>query len=288
MGYESLANNTTGSNNTAVGRNAGPNSEALDNTTAIGNGAITTASNQIRIGNSSVTSIGGQVSWSTLSDGRFKRDIREDVSGLDFLNQLKPVSYIIDRRAIESFLGLQDNVNSRPPSMRENRQTGFVAQDVEALIKKSGFVFNGVEAPQNDKDHYSIRYAEFVVPLVKAVQELSAIVEDQQKQIDLLTKMLSTTEFKDEEQASGLELHQNQPNPFQRDTKITMLIPEEVQVATLYVYDLQGKKVEKVEVNERGSASVVIEGGRLSSGIYLYTLIGDGQPTEVKRMILTD
>ncbi len=53
--------------------------------------------------------------------------------------------------------------------------TGFVAQDVEAVAKKLNYDFDGVDAPKNEKDPYGIRYAEFVVPLVKAVQELVQI-----------------------------------------------------------------------------------------------------------------
>ena len=76
--------------------------------------------------------------------------------------------------------------------------------------------------------------------------------------------------------------------PFQKDTRKEMEIPEEVNLATLYIYDLQGKTIEKQIITGRGATSVTVEGGRLSSGIYLYTLIGDGKATEVKRMILTD
>jgi hypothetical protein len=38
--------------------------------------------------------------------------------------------------------------------------------------QRLGFDFSGVEKPKNEKDLYGLRYAEFVVPLVKAVQEL--------------------------------------------------------------------------------------------------------------------
>jgi trimeric autotransporter adhesin len=87
-----LDGNTTGNFNTALGYNAGPSSSnpGFSNTTAIGYLAMPTTPGQVRIGNTSVSSIGGQVSWSTLSDGRFKRDIREDVSGLEFINKLRP------------------------------------------------------------------------------------------------------------------------------------------------------------------------------------------------------
>jgi predicted transcriptional regulator len=51
--------------------------------------------------------------------------------------------------------------------------TGFIAQEVEQAAKDINFKFDGVHHPENDNDTYSIAYAEFVVPLVKAVQELN-------------------------------------------------------------------------------------------------------------------
>ncbi len=53
-------------------------------------------------------------------------------------------------------------------------QTGFIAQEVEKAAKELGFDFSGVDKPKNENDYYGLRYAEFVVPLVKAVQELDA------------------------------------------------------------------------------------------------------------------
>src|SRR5690606_15398950 len=100
-GFNALNSNTTGSHNTAVGRRAlfvnstgnyntavgssagpGPGFDNLANTTALGYGAQTTASNQVRIGNSSVTSIGGYAPWSNLSDERFKTNIQAEIHGL--------------------------------------------------------------------------------------------------------------------------------------------------------------------------------------------------------------
>jgi len=62
----------TGDYATAVGYNTDATHE---NSTALGNGAQATAANTIRIGNASVTSIGGQVGWTTVSDKRDKKDI---------------------------------------------------------------------------------------------------------------------------------------------------------------------------------------------------------------------
>ena len=63
-------------------------------------------------------------------------------------------------------------------------RTGFIAQEVEAAAKKVGFDFDGVSTPENETDLYGIRYAEFVVPLVKAMQEQQEMIDGQQEVID--------------------------------------------------------------------------------------------------------
>lgn len=125
-----------------------------------------------------------------------------------------------------------------------------------------------------------------------AIQELTQQTRDLKKMLDeqqqLISSLLQTKIESLGSEESGLKLHQNQPNPFQRDTKITMEIPQKVNQAVLYIYDLQGKIAGQQTVPGRGTTSVIIEGGRLNSGMYLYVLIGDGKATEAKRMILTE
>ena len=283
-GILSLDDNESGSLNSAFGAFAGPTLSNLTNTTALGYFAKPTASNQVRIGNNNVTSIGGKVSWSTLSDGRFKREVREDVSGLEFIKQLRPVSYVVDDQAINKFLRIPDhNVpQDNPARTVVTRQTGFIAQEVEAVIKKTGFVFGGVEAPQNDGDHYSIRYAEFVVPLVKAVQELSKEIEALKQQL-AEAKITNVTELNDK-----AILFQNTPNPSSGDTEIRMSVPEEVAQASVIVYNLEGKQLKAFPIHGRGNVTVKILAHELSSGMYLYALINDGKIIDTKRMILTE
>ncbi|MBC7776696.1 MAG: hypothetical protein H7246_14780, partial [Phycisphaerae bacterium] len=50
-------------------------------------------------------------------------------------------------------------------------------QEVEAAAKEVGYDFSGVDAPKNEHDVYGLRYAEFTVPLVKAVQEQQVQIE---------------------------------------------------------------------------------------------------------------
>src|SRR4030095_12234410 len=96
VGTFSLFNNVTGNSITAIGFGADVGADNLTNATAIGEGAIVDASNKVRIGNGAVTVIEGQVPFTTPSDGRFKFNVREDVKGLDFIMQLRPVTYQFD------------------------------------------------------------------------------------------------------------------------------------------------------------------------------------------------
>jgi hypothetical protein len=296
IGDLAMRANISGSVNTAIGYNAGTIEGYVQNSTAIGNNATVTASNQIRLGNSAITSIGGQVSWSTLSDGRFKKDIKEDVSGLDFIAKLRPVSYTVDKDAVDNFLRIPDSLrnNSEASRKKVSRQTGFVAQEVEEVVKKTGYVFHGVEAPQNDNDHYSIRYAEFVVPLVKAVQELNTRLETKlekyETEIEELKEQLKAFEGISAGGALSEKetvLYQNNPNPFSVDTEIRMTLADEVISATVVVYNLEGKQLKDFRVQGRGKTSVKISGSELNAGMYLYALLVDGKVVDTKRMILT-
>jgi hypothetical protein len=179
-GSYALSSNSDGSYNTALGYSANSVGTTYNNSTGLGYNADCTASNQVRVGNSTVTEIGGVVNWSVLSDGRFKSEVREDVVGLEFVKALRPVTYHQDLRAIDDWWAAE--YGERDTSlMQQNwitgksaiRYSGFIAQEVEETAKTLGYDFSGVDAPKNDKDFYGLRYSEFTVPLVKAVQELA-------------------------------------------------------------------------------------------------------------------
>jgi hypothetical protein len=204
IGRGAMQLNTTGAGNTALGLSAGSFNNANDYCTFIGydadqssgsnyTGSVAlgynsriTASDQVRIGNSSTSSIGGYAPWSNLSDGRFKKNISEQVKGLDFIMALRPVTYNIDVNQLATYLkedmykDKTGNILAKPVNERVKQErneeslvlhTGFVAQEVEAAAKKLNYDFSGVDKPKNATDLYALRYSEFVVPLVKGMQE---------------------------------------------------------------------------------------------------------------------
>ncbi|WP_159778401.1 tail fiber domain-containing protein [Flavobacterium sp. 9AF] len=219
LGVESLFSATSANRNTAIGSNAlhenisasfstalGANafySGNYSNSVAIGDATVVSANNQIRMGDAGVTSIGGFANWTNVSDKRFKKNIQENVPGLAFVTQLKPVTYSLDLDAIHGYLKTPDTIRKVEIELEKKKeiQTGFIAQEVEAVANELGFVFSGIDKPKNDTDYYGLRYAEFVVPLVKAVQEQQIMIQEQQNKIKSLEERLSKIEslLKDKE-----------------------------------------------------------------------------------------
>jgi hypothetical protein len=187
FGHWAGQHNTTGGSNTYIGAGAdGTIPGVLNNATAIGYHALATADDQVRIGNQYVTSIGGYAEWSNISDERFKKDVQSNVKGLDFIMKLNPVTYNLDVRKLLQFLNIEE-VNEKAIAGKESiLQSGFLAREVEQAARESGYDFSGVDRPQNENDFYGLRYAEFVVPLVKAVQEQQVIIEELKKEIEAL------------------------------------------------------------------------------------------------------
>jgi galactitol-specific phosphotransferase system IIB component len=152
--------------------------ESYTNSTGIGYNAQPGASNTVRIGDGFVTSIGGYAAWTNLSDGRFKTNVKENVAGIDFIMKLRPVTYNLDMNAIAKFNNTPDSL--RLPESEKLKgteiQIGFIAQEVEQAAQSLGFDFHGVDKPKNETSHYGLRYAEFVVPMVKAMQEQQVVI----------------------------------------------------------------------------------------------------------------
>src|SRR5262249_1196260 len=95
IGVGALAGNTTGGNgsfasagNTAIGAAADVSAGNLFNATAIGAGAIVDANNKVRLGNTAVTVMEGQVAFTASSD-RTKKENFKPVDGEAVLGKIR-------------------------------------------------------------------------------------------------------------------------------------------------------------------------------------------------------
>jgi hypothetical protein len=147
----------------------------------------------VRLGNASVSVIGGYSNWSNFSDRRLKTNIQENIIGLEFIKKLRPVSYNYNMDAIARFENTPDSLRLREAERLKAQeiQTGFIAQEVEAAANAVGFDFHGVVKPYDANGTYALRYAEFVVPLVKAMQEQQDLIDTQQEELIALRKEIA-------------------------------------------------------------------------------------------------
>lgn len=205
-GLSGLFRNTTGNFNTTLGSLADVSIGSLDYATAIGFGALVNASNKVRIGGTTVTVIEGQVPFSSPSDGRYKFNIRNDVSGLDFIMRLRPITYQFDVKRFDenlrSSLSGKENYNVIEASYKEAsaiRRTGFIAQEVEKAASETGYEFSGLIKPKSEKEYYGLSYESFVGPLVKGMQEQQLEITAQNKKIEDLEKKLAEMQKQMEE-----------------------------------------------------------------------------------------
>ncbi|MFM2394263.1 MAG: hypothetical protein RLZZ546_2245, partial [Bacteroidota bacterium] len=111
--------------------------------------------------------------------------------GLDFIKKLRPVTYNLNVEGLNEKLNSPQQESSRSQNAKNQQLlSGFIAQEVELAANQLGYEFSGVDKPQNEGDLYGLRYAQFTVPLVKAVQEQQAQIESLKEENDLLKNQL--------------------------------------------------------------------------------------------------
>jgi hypothetical protein len=106
------------------------------------------------------------------SDQNEKNTITDSDLGIDFIKRLTPKSYIFNGKTRTHY--------------------GLIAQDVETVLTDinkpasgfAGFIKSDIsEAEDGSEYKYGLRYTEFVAPLIQAVKDQQAIIEDLQARI---------------------------------------------------------------------------------------------------------
>ena len=168
VGNASLFNNISGIGNSSLGHQSGFNITTGNYNTAIGYDAQVpdgTLSNQVQIGNDNVTYAGVKVSWTYGSDRRLKSNILNSNLGLNFISKIRPVSY------------------TRNSDVKQKPEYGFIAQEIEDVLKESGIDNSGM-ITVNDDGIYGLRYNDLFAPMVKAIQELKTENDELIKEIE--------------------------------------------------------------------------------------------------------
>ena len=156
--------------------------------------------------------------------------------------------------------------------MFKKRHYGLVAQELEKIYPDLVY--------ENDNGYLSINYTELIPLLIQSIKELKEEVD----RLSLSARSATSTErINDFSQAV---LYQNAPNPFSERTEIKFSLPVNASRAYIYIFNMQGTLIKQIQVN-RNQSSVIINGSELTAGMYLYSLIVDGNEIDTKKMILT-
>ena len=176
------ANNWHGSGNIQIGKGAGFLNLTSTNRIVIGTGLYGDNNDRtVSIGDNTgyvYASYASSASWTQTSDERLKKNIADDSLGLSFINDLRTVTY-----KWKPISELDDSVIRKDPvtgesvqGEKDTEQTfhGLIAQEVKTAMDNAGCTTFDGWTEENDSGIQGVSREQFVIPLIKAVQELSA------------------------------------------------------------------------------------------------------------------
>lgn len=203
------------------------------------------------------------------SDARLKENLKK-ITNFDDIYNLTSYSYnLTDKLNAEPINNSIDNDKYETPVY-----FGLLAQELQKIYPEL--------VSENEHGYLSVNYIGLIPVMIEALKK-------QKEQIDDLQNMLTANKSDFGQSSSNKSvLFQNTPNPFSDETKISYFIDESSINADIYLYDLQGKQLKRLEIKNKGNGSFTVNSFDLDAGIYLYTLIVDGEEVESKRLILTD
>lgn len=209
--------------------------------------------------------------YNTLADSRLNKNSKQLEDGtLDKLMQMSVLRYELEQFEV-------DNGNSA-------KSLGYYNDD-SGILEKEHFGLSGQEiraiypnlVSENQDGYLSINYVEMVPLLIQSIQELKS-------ELDALK---ATTSVQSRVPDNAVVLYQNTPNPFNETCIIKCTIPQTVKDASFYLYDYNGRQLQSRPITERGDVQIAVESTSLEAGIYLYSLVIDGNLVDTKRMVLT-
>ncbi len=213
------------------------------------------------------------------SDQRLKKNIVDMNYGLKEVLQLNPISYQYNGKG-----GIK-NI--------DRKQYGLKAQELQKVAPElvSTFIheIEDKETKVIDSEEYlMIEESAIKYMLMNAIQEQQAQIESLKSDIQKLEKsnksdigFTETGLIKDQ-----AILKQNIPNPFSKITRIEYHLPESSKTANIKVFNLTGKELKSFELINKGDSQIELNLSDLSNGMYIYSLVVDGQIVESKQMIL--
>ena len=160
------------------------------------------------------------------------------------------------------------------------RHYGVSAQELQELYPD--LVLEGQDG------YLVVNYVELVPILIRSIQELKQELDEVKGQDNARITRSESDNEKEISFASSSDniLYQNSPNPFKEQTVIRFKLANNVQDASICFFDMNGRLLKKLPISS-GMESVSIGGYELGEGMFLYSLIVNGQEIDTKKMVIT-
>lgn len=208
-----------------------------------------------------------------VSDARVKKDVADVKDGLLSLTQLRPVTYRWASPSIADGTVAMEKL--KYGSDEHELQYGFIAQEVEEIFPDM--------VSTDSAGNKAINYTSLIPILVKSVQELQEQISMQASVIDNLNSRVAMQ--------SSMEILQERiiscsPNPTHGEMTISYSLLPRTTDARILVTNLVGTAVLSVECNILDT-SVDLNLGGVVSGVYLATLICNGEVMDSRQIVVS-
>ena len=227
--------------------------------------------------------------WTT-SDLRLKKEILEVENALEIILKLEPKTYEFRQDEFPELI------------LPKGRRYGLIAQDLEKVLpqlvqdfKSPDMLGKEGKLLKEGSVLKGVTYNDLIPITIQAIREQQLLIESQNARISALEeKLQKITENTNKTGSTSIldiekyGLDQNIPNPFSQSTVIGYNIPSDARSAQILIVNLNGQLQKTLQMTEPGKGELRLDAGELSAGIYIYSLLVDGQEIDSKRMILTE
>ncbi|MEM9918852.1 MAG: tail fiber domain-containing protein [Bacteroidota bacterium] len=227
--------------------------------------------------NTNLLTVAGSViatAYNISSDKRLKNNFNEISSPLDKILATNGQRYFY-RNDIENYAYA---------NMPETEQIGYIAQELREVLPQA--------VDETESGYLSVKYHMLIPVVTEAMKEQQNIIEDQKDRINELESRLNRIEQLLTKQQGELEinsdnvqLRQNRPNPFGKNTTIDYKLPNDFNNASIRIIDAAGKEIRNYSIND-ASGQLQVDGSKLTSGIYYYSLVIDGKAVRTEKMVV--
>ena len=212
------------------------------------------------------------------SDRKLKENIKTEENLLEKLAQLEAVSYKFKQI---SELNLPTEL-----------QHGFIAQNIEEVFPElvttvTKPVFGKDDEEKGTFQYKAVNYTGLISVLTSGINEMNTKMTEMEGELEDLKRAIESNQKKFDNQNDdkvGFTMEQNRPNPFTSKTTINYTLANNAS-ATISVFDMSGKFIRDYNLSEE-KGQVIIDSNEIGKGMFIYSLISNGEIMVTKKMIV--